>query len=177
MGRERARTGQLVHFCIACIALLLLAGCAVVHEAVRDDAREEQRAETAARKPRQRADERESKGEQGRAAAAHLQSARKLLVQGDPEGVLRESQKALALAGKNPPADEALFTMGLAFVHYKSSHRDYKQSIDAFRRLVREYPQSPLAEQARIWVGVLQVIEQSKQVDIEIEEMKKELNR
>jgi lipid II:glycine glycyltransferase (peptidoglycan interpeptide bridge formation enzyme) len=51
-----------------------------------------------------------------------------------------------------------------------------------------DYPQSALAEQARIWIGMLQeneklnqtiqklnlVIEESKRVDIEIEEKKRE---
>jgi hypothetical protein len=43
--------------------------------------------------------------------------------------------------------------------------------------LIEGYPKSPLVQQAKIWVGVLQVIEKSKQVDIEIEEMKKELSK
>jgi hypothetical protein len=43
--------------------------------------------------------------------------------------------------------------------------------------LIDRDPQSPLVEQAKIWIGVLNVIEKSKQVDIEIEEMKKELSR
>jgi hypothetical protein len=53
---------------------------------------------------------------------------------------------------------------------------------------MKDYPQSPFAEQAGIWVRILQeseklsqtiqklnqVIEESKQVDIEIEEKKRE---
>jgi len=42
-----------------------------------------------------------------------------------------------------------------------------------FDKIGREYPNSPLAEEAKIWAGVLQVIEKLKQVDIDIEERRK----
>jgi len=44
-------------------------------------------------------------------------------------------------------------------------------------RLEREFPRSPLVEEAKIWVGVLQAFEKAKQVDLEIEEMKKGLGK
>jgi hypothetical protein len=102
---------------------------------------------------------------------------KKLLAQGDIEGALRGSQKALALPGKKSSADEALFTMGLAHIHYKNPKPDYRQGAEYFRKLVKDYPQSPLADQALTWIEVLHVIEQSKEVDLEIERMKKELGR
>ncbi|MCK5188064.1 MAG: SPOR domain-containing protein, partial [Deltaproteobacteria bacterium] len=40
-----------------------------------------------------------------------------------------------------------------------------------------DYPQSTLVEEAKIWVATLEIIEQEKQVDIEIEKKKKELER
>jgi hypothetical protein len=74
--------------------------------------------------------------------------------------------------------------------------------VDAFRKVARDFPRSPLAGQARVWIGVLeengrllqnqekmaretdllsqenqklkQVIEESKRVDIEIEQKKRE---
>ena len=46
-----------------------------------------------------------------------------------------------------------------------------------FQRIVREYPQSPLAAQSKTWIGVLSVIERSKEADIEIEQTKKKLSR
>lgn len=181
MGRERTRPGKLVYLCVACIAPLLITGCSVVRWGQQEETPQEQaRVEPAERKAKERQDERPLR-EPARPpvtpAAASLQAAKRLLNQGDLEGSLRESQKSLAQAGKVSPGDEALFTMGLIFVHYKNPQRDYKQSTDAFRRLLRDYPQSPLAEQARIWIGVLEVIERSKQVDLEIDVMKKELNR
>ncbi|MDD5723563.1 MAG: tetratricopeptide repeat protein [Syntrophales bacterium] len=90
---------------------------------------------------------------------------------------LEENKKALSLSGKKPPGDEALFNMGLIYSHYGYSQKDYEKSLGLFKRLVTEYPQSRLVEQAKIWIGVLEVIEKTKQVDIEIEEKKKELSR
>lgn len=53
--------------------------------------------------------------------------------------------------------------------------------MENFRRLIRDHPKSPLAEQAKAWIDVLQenerlnqVIEKSKRVDIEIEEKRRE---
>jgi hypothetical protein len=42
-------------------------------------------------------------------------------------------------------------------------------------RVIKEFPQSPRAEESTIWIGVLESIEKAKQVDIQIEEKKKEL--
>ena len=47
--------------------------------------------------------------------------------------------------------------------------------------MIKEYPKNPLIDQAKIWVGILQenkmlnqVLEKLKEVDIEIEERKRE---
>jgi hypothetical protein len=44
-------------------------------------------------------------------------------------------------------------------------------------RVDKEFPQSPLAEEAKIWTSVLQDFEKVKQVDIEIEEKKQGLGK
>ena len=41
----------------------------------------------------------------------------------------------------------------------------------------RIFPASPLAEEARIWIGVLDAFEKAKQVDLDIEAKKKELSK
>ena len=110
-----------------------------------------------------------------------------------------DKQEAMQLVGKArfalydniPPGDEALFNIGLIYAHYGYPKRDYKKSLDLFKRLVKMFPQSPLAGQAKLWIGILQenerlnreieelnkTIKKSKQVDIEIEEKKKELSK
>jgi tetratricopeptide (TPR) repeat protein len=113
--------------------------------------------------------------------------SQKLLAEGNYEGALKENQRILSLSGQNPPGDEALFNIGLIHAH-PGNTKDYGKSLTFFRRLIKEYPQSSWVEQARIWAGILQdneklsrsieelsqVIEKSKQVDIEIEEKKRE---
>jgi TolA-binding protein len=78
--------------------------------------------------------------------------------------------------------------MGLILAHPGNSKKDYAKSLALFKRLMKDHPRSPWTEQAQAWVGVLQeneklsrsieelsrVIEKSKQVDIEIEEKKRE---
>lgn len=148
MGRERIRTWKHLCLCIASLIFLLFGGCATLQEMEKErDARE------------------------------YIVRGQDLLAHGDYEGSLKENQKALSLSGKNPPGDEALFNMGLIYSHYGYSKKDYKKSLGLFRRLVKDYPQSRLVEQAKIWIGVLEIIEKTKQVDIEIEEKKKELSR
>jgi tetratricopeptide (TPR) repeat protein len=121
----------------------------------------------------------------------HLTMAQKLLDQGDYEGSLKENQKVLSLYNNVPPGDEALFNMGLIYAHYGYPKRDYKKSLDLFKRLAKVFPQSPLVRQAKIWIGLLQenerlnieieelnkTIKKSKQIDIEIDEKKKELSK
>jgi tetratricopeptide (TPR) repeat protein len=122
----------------------------------------------------------EARGE----AREHLLRGQKLLAQGDYEGALAENQKVLALSTHRPPEDEALFNIGLIYAHFDNPKKDYGKSLDCFKRMTKGYPKSSLVEQAKIWVGVLQeneklnqIIEKSKQVDIEIEEKKREKSK
>ena len=100
-----------------------------------------------------------------------------LIDRGDFEGAVEENRKVLSSYSNRPPGDEALFNLGLIYAHYGNPQKDYEKAIFFFRKLLNEHTKSPLVEQAKIWIGVLNVIEKSKHVDIEIEEMKKELSR
>jgi len=107
----------------------------------------------------------------------HLDLVKGFISQGDFEGAMRASQSVLSRSPKSPPGDEALFTMGLVYTHYANPKKDYKKALGFFQRVEREFPHSPLVEEARIWVSVLRAFEKAKQVDIEIEEKKKELGK
>ncbi len=126
MGRERNRTRKYVHLSIVGMIFISLIGCALLKEI---------RAK--------------------REASESLVAAQKLLDQGDFAGSLKENQKVLSLYDTVPPGDEALFNTGLIYVHYGYSERDYKRSLDLFRRLVKVFPQSLLAAQAKIWIEIL----------------------
>ena len=112
------------------------------------------------------------------AACRNLQHGQEPLIKGDYQESLRGNQKALSLLDKKAPGgDRALFTMGLMYVHYDNPERDYRKSMEYFTRLVEDYPKSELVEQAKIWVNILDIIEKEKQVDIELEQKKKDLEQ
>jgi len=162
LGRKQNGARKHLYLCIACMIFTSLAGCAALKEM-----------------------------EAKREAREYLITAQKLFNQGDYEGSLKENQKVLLLYYNVPPADEALFNAGLIYAHYGYPKRDYQKSIDYFKRLVKVFPQSSLFGQAKTWVEILQenekltreieelnkAIKKSKQVDIEIDEKKKELSK
>src|SRR5262245_54297519 len=112
-----------------------------------------------------------------REANEYLLVAQNLLAKGDYEGSLRESQRVLGLLKDQPPADTAIFNMGLVYAHPKNPKKDNRRAIYFFNRVIKGYPDSPWAEQAKIWVGVLDGVEKLKQVDLEIEERKRDRSR
>jgi hypothetical protein len=131
MDRNKPSSG--IHFfvCLAVLTVSLLSGCTqALQEA----------------KP--------SKNEM--AANDRLQRAKKLFEEGNYEASFKENESVLSLADGKAPGDEALFNLGLITAHSKNPARDYPKALVFFERMVREYPQSRLIEQAKIWVEVLQ---------------------
>jgi outer membrane protein assembly factor BamD (BamD/ComL family) len=106
-----------------------------------------------------------------------IQKGKELLDLGDFKGAVAESRRILSKFPNAPPGDEALFTIALIFADYRNPNKDYNKSLLYFKRLVSEFPQSTLREQAKTWIEVLDAIEKAKQVDIEIEEKRKEVTR
>ena len=83
----------------------------------------------------------------------------------------------LEQAGKNPPRDGALYNLGLIYAHIDNQAKDFKKSQSYFQELAKDFPNSPLAEEARIWLGLFQIFEKMQQIDLEIEQQKKQLTR
>ena len=146
MGRERSRTRLYVYHGLACIIMLAGSACAQLRTAFPEQER-----------------------------PAHLLRVQERINNGDFDAAVRSYQNDLARpAGDGErQADEALFNLGLLYVHYANPKKDYQKALGFFTRLVKEYPRSPLVEEAKIWTSVLESMEKSKRVDIEIEEMKK----
>ncbi|MEJ2270841.1 MAG: hypothetical protein P8Y04_13880 [Desulfobulbaceae bacterium] len=86
-------------------------------------------------------------------------------------------QKQKEESGKKKPADEALYNLGLIYAHVDNPAKDYQKSQTYFNVLTEQFPDSDLAEEARIWLGLFETIEKIQQIDIEIEQQKKELTR
>jgi tetratricopeptide (TPR) repeat protein len=208
VGRKPARTGKYIYLSIASLIFLSLVGCATTErtkervELSTSSSGVNERAlpGTASSRTKERVEidtaisgttkeEEKRKGEL--TINQYLLRGQKLLARGDYEGSLRENQRVLSLSPNVPPGDEALFNTGLIYAHPGNPQKDFTKSLSIFKKLMKDHPQSPWAEQAKIWVEVLQenerlnqtiqklnqVIEKSKQVDIEIEEKKKEKAR
>ncbi len=106
-------------------------------------------------------------------SCVRLQDFESLMNRGNFDAAVRKSEKVLAASPRSPQADEALFALGLVYANADNPKKDYQKSREFFARLVKEYPGSPFSGEARIWTGVLETIERTKQVDIDIEERKK----
>jgi outer membrane protein assembly factor BamD (BamD/ComL family) len=103
------------------------------------------------------------------------------LAQGDYAASLKAFEQVLGMAQGQPPADAAAYGVGLVYAHPQNPAMDRQKAIGSFNQLIAKFPASPLAEPAKIWVGVLneaerssQEIKKSKQV---IEKSKQELEK
>lgn len=146
MGRERSRKRLYIYHGLACIIMLAGSACAQLRAAF-----------------------------PGQEPPAHLQQVQERIDNGDFDAAVRVYQSDLARPARDREGrpDEALFNLGLLYAHYANPKKDFQKALGSFTRLVKEYPRSPLAGEAGIWASVLENMEKSKRVDIEIEEMKK----
>jgi len=131
----------------------------------------------------------------GEEALEHLDQGRMFLARGDYANALKENEKVLSLAGRSTPVDQALFYVGLINALPANPKRNHGRSIAAFRRLIKEYPGSSLAEPAKGLVALVQettdllqkndvltrrvdrlnnMIEELKKVDIDVDQKRAE---
>jgi outer membrane protein assembly factor BamD (BamD/ComL family) len=110
-------------------------------------------------------------------AREHLAGGQKALAQHNYQASLQEFELALYLSAGKPPADEALFHLGMAYIDPENPKRDCSKSITSFQRLAREYPQSPWAEPARIWTVTLKEQEALRQGVSEARQESEKLKR
>jgi tetratricopeptide (TPR) repeat protein len=133
MGRKSGRAGK--HLCV-CLALLIvfLSGCSVLR-----DWREQ------------------------RQIRDSMLQGHSLFANGDYDAAFAKYREAVVLAGDHAPGDAAVYNIGLIYAHPSNPKRDNRKAIQAFSQLISDHAQSPWAEEARIWVGLLQQVENSKQ--------------
>lgn len=67
---------------------------------------------------------------------------------------LRENQKALT--DNKARADVALYNIGMLSAHSTNPKKDYMRALSAFKTLVKDYPNSPRTEPAKIWIESLE---------------------
>lgn len=146
MGRERRKKRKYLYLCLAGALIVWFAGCRQVPEVDWQP-------------PQERWE--------------HLQPVQSRIETRDFEGAVTQYQRVLSDRGRNAQADLALFDLGLLYSHYANPRKDYKKSLSCFSRLIREYPQSPLMEEAKIWIHLLETLEKTQRVDIELEDQRR----
>jgi tetratricopeptide (TPR) repeat protein len=160
LDRKQCRKRKYIFLCIAGLILISLAACAPPAKTVKEEICPEPPAKTVIKE-----------------ICSHRDFLRALKNSGDFENALKRSQDALSMSPKTPPGDEALFDMGLVYAHPGNPKKDYRKSVDYFKRLLKEFPRSLFVEETKVWIAVLEDIEKAMKVDIEIEEKKKELSK
>ena len=114
-----------------------------------------------------------------------LLRAHDLLARGEIDRAFSENERLL---GSGILEDEALFNLGMICIHPGNPKKDFAKSVGFLKTLIKDYPQSPWSERAKVILGVFQeneklaqdieklrqVFERSKQVDVEIEEKRRE---
>lgn len=154
MGPERGRQRQYLHFPLACVILIMVSACVPERHIVL--------APSSSQQPMS-------------VYCNHLEVVSSFIGRGDFEGAMKASQEMYDRSPKSPPGDEALLNMGMISLHYSNPKKDYKKALGYFMRVEREFPASPLVEEAKTWAGVLQSFEKARKVDLEVEKRKKEL--
>ncbi|MEW6184486.1 MAG: hypothetical protein AB1585_01955 [Thermodesulfobacteriota bacterium] len=107
-------------------------------------------------------------------AGNYLLTGRTKFFQGDLEGALREYSMIVAFYPEMIQSQEALFMIGLIHAHSENPRKDFNNSVEFMKKLMRDHPQSLFAQQAKAWVGILQLNEKLiKENDKHIKENEK----
>jgi tetratricopeptide (TPR) repeat protein len=109
----------------------------------------------------------------GDEARAHLVLGKIYLALGEYDKALEENKKVISLAGRDIRVDKALFYMGLIYAYPDNSARDYGKSIFSFSRMIRDYPESPLGDQAKT---VLDLLQKNGKLDVTTDNLNKTIN-
>jgi hypothetical protein len=161
MGRKCTGSWQHLYLCIALLICTVISGCA-------------------------------SYGDNVENGTIQRNEPRCRLLDGDEA---QEDQKNLHASANMSRAAEVLFNTGLSYADPRDSRKDHNRSVTTFKRLIKEHPKSVWADRSHILLDMLQenarlrkqstdnqqenarlkqIIEQSKNVDIEIEQKKRE---
>lgn len=79
-----------------------------------------------------------------------LEKGEKFLTKGGYKEALIEYQKVLRLFPKVSPGDNALFNIGLIWLHPDNPQRDYEKSLISFQRVIHDFSQTRLKEKAKV---------------------------
>ena len=97
-----------------------------------------------------------------------------------PEGfdfraAIRKNLQILRESGDEKPADAALYNLGLLYAHYANPLKNFKKSESYFHVLIKQFPQSEFIVEAEVIMGLFNTIDKIQQIDIDIEQQKRQL--
>jgi hypothetical protein len=94
-----------------------------------------------------------------------LAKASALMFKGDYEASLKHNRRVLRQFPRTL-GDQALFQMGLNYSHTENPNPDNQKSIECFQRIIEEFPESSIRDEAVIWILFIQKsIENKKRFD------------
>jgi len=133
-------------------------------------------------------------------STAPFAQSRELLYHGQYDAAYLENKKIFQ-EGRGAP-DVALFNMGMISAYSANPKKNYRRALSSFRKLLVEYPESPMVEPAKTWIQVLEeyqklaaekrvlmrekaalmqeteklryAVEKSRQVDVDIEKRRRD---
>jgi outer membrane protein assembly factor BamD (BamD/ComL family) len=85
----------------------------------------------------------------------HLEQGEALISKGDYNGAIKEDEEVIKLFPGTSPGDNALFEIGLIWLHPDNPERNYKRSLECFQRLVHDFPQSTLFRETKVWISAI----------------------
>lgn len=90
-------------------------------------------------------------------AEDRLSEARRLVLEGEYEGALHETNDVLHLYSDSLGA-KGLYLLGVIYAQPGYPNANYKASVGFFQKLKTEFPDSLLREDAEAWIAVIQTL-------------------
>jgi len=144
--------GQRQQICICLALLIIVSGCGLIQDSIR-------------------------RRELGDA----LTLGQQMLARGDYSGSLTVFQNVVASAKKQPPADAAIFYIGVVQAHPRNPRKDRQNAVLSFQQVLTQYPESRFVALAQAWVAVLREIDAANQeierTKLEVEKSKQEIEK
>jgi outer membrane protein assembly factor BamD (BamD/ComL family) len=143
MGRKQFRRRKYLLFLVTGLILFLSVGCASLEKFFGEETPLSEGKTT-------------NQNEKSDTAKSNLLEAKRLFRNGEYEAAFREYQKVVVLLKKKPPADEALYSMGLILTYPENPRKDSRRSMEFMKSLITDFPHSFYVEPAKAWIGALQ---------------------
>lgn len=195
MGGKRVGTRKYL-FCVTAVLIsFVLIGCAMIEKKQQEPEKLTLYIEPIYPKTEQTPQIKEQPQDESK---EHLRKGQQLLAMGQYESSIKEYLKVLSIAPNGPPGDEASFAIGLIYAYSKYQKKDTGKTVSYLTKIMKEYPHGNWTGHAKILLDLIQenerlkrisaeatheneklknMIEQSKKVDLEIEEKKRERAR